>query len=173
MHQYQIHYSRLFLNATIKITFLQKLINSCYDGFMVDTRFSVSVQIMVTLAYHQDEMMNSEALAKVLKTNATFIRKLVSNLVEAELVESFRGKGGGIKLGKSPADISLNDIYVASTEAKPLISTHKKTVTKACPVSCSFDDIFCKEVVDGIEGVTQSYLSKKYLSDLLKKVSCS
>lgn len=138
---------------------------------MVDTRFSVSVQIMVTLAYHSEEMMNSETLAKVLKTNPTFIRKLVSNLVDAELVESFRGKGGGIKLGKSPADITLQEIYVASTEAKTLVSTHKKPITKACPVSCSFDEIMC-DIIDGIETSTQTYLSKKYLSDLLKKVSC-
>lgn len=138
---------------------------------MVDTRFSVSVQIMVTLAYHSDELMNSELLAKSLKTNATFIRKLVSNLVDAKLVESFRGKGGGVKLAKDPAGITLKEIYLASTEAKTLISSHKKPITKACPVSCSFDDIFC-DIVGGIESSTQSYLAKKYLSDLLKKVSC-
>ena len=139
---------------------------------MVDTRFSVSVQIMVTLAYHSaDEMMNSELLAKSLKTNATFIRKLVSNLVDAELVESFRGKGGGVKLAKDPTAISLKEIYLASTEAKTLISAHKKPISKACPVSCSFDDIFC-DIVEGIEFSTQNYLAKKYLSDLLKKVNC-
>ena len=67
---------------------------------MVDTRFSVSVQIMVTLAYHSDELMNSDLLSKVLKTNPTFVRKLVSKLVEAKLVDSFRGKGGELKLPK-------------------------------------------------------------------------
>ena len=139
---------------------------------MVDTRFSMSVQIMVTLAYHSDDLMNSESLARVLKTNATFIRRLVSNLVDAKLIASFRGKGGGIKLAKSPTEISLKEIYLASTQAKTLVSSHKKPVTKACPVSCSFDMIFC-EVVKGIESSTQNYLSKKHLSDLLGKVICT
>jgi len=137
---------------------------------MVDTRFSVSVQIMITLAYHSDEMMNSEALSKVFKTNPTFIRKLVSNLVEAQLVDSFRGKNGGIKIARPPSEISLKDIYVASTEKKTLVSAHKKPTIKACPVSCSMDKIFC-DIVDGIETSTKSYLSKKYLSDLLKKIT--
>lgn len=142
---------------------------SCYTSFMVDTRFSVSVQIMMTLAYHSDEMMNSDIIAKALKTNATFIRKLVSNLVDAGLVDSFRGKNGGVKIAKAPTEISLNDIYIASTHEKPLISMHKKPVLKACPVSCCIEDVLT-DVVDGIELSTQNYLSKKYLSDLMKKV---
>lgn len=137
---------------------------------MVDTRFSVSIQIMVTLAYHADELMNSETLACALKTNATFIRKLVSPLVEAKLITAYRGKGGGIKLAKTPQQISLKEIYLASTHEKPLVAAHKKPVSKSCPVSCSMDYIFC-EIVDGIESTTQSYLAKKHLSDLVKKIS--
>jgi Rrf2 family protein len=137
---------------------------------MVDTRFSVSVQIMMTLALHSDELLNSELLAKLLKTNATFVRKLVSNLVEAGLIESFRGKGGGIKIAKSPSVISLNDIYSAATEQKKLISQHKKPVIKACPVSCSIKNVM-DDIVDGIEGATTSYLSKKTLHELIKHIS--
>lgn len=136
---------------------------------MVDTRFSVSVQIMMSLAYHSDEMSNSESLSKALKTNPTFIRKLVSNLVEAQLVKSFRGKGGGIKIAKSPEDISLRDIFLAATEEKPLIAFHKKPILKACPVSCCIDDVLV-DIFEGIEHSTLSFLSKKRLSDLMKKV---
>lgn len=137
---------------------------------MVDTRFSVSVQIMVTLAYHSDELMNSDSLSKVLKTNPTFVRKLVSKLVEAKLVDSYRGKGGGIKIAKSATEISLKDIYLASTEAKTLVSSHQKPSVKACAVSCSMHQIF-GDIVDGIENSTTNYLAKRYLSDLLKKIS--
>jgi Rrf2 family protein len=137
---------------------------------MVDTRFPVSVHIMVSLAYHADELMNSEQLAQVVKTNPTFIRKLVSRLVDAGLVESYRGKGGGIKISKSPDQISLKDIYLASLEEKPLLCAPKKPITKACPVSCSMNDILCK-VIDGMEVTTQDYLSSMTLQDLLQQVT--
>lgn len=137
---------------------------------MVDTRFSMSVHIMLTLAYHQDELTNSDSLSKILKTNPTFIRKLVSRLVDAELIESYRGKGGGIKMVKSPSEITLKDIYCASVDEKCLLSTHSKPVSKACPVSCSVTDIL-DNIKDGIEDTTKGYLSKMRLSDLLKKVS--
>lgn len=137
---------------------------------MVDTRFPVSVHIMVSLAYHQNELMSSDQLAKVLKTNATFIRKLVSKLVEAGLIESFRGKGGGIRISKDPAAITLKDIYLASLEEKPMLCTPNKPITKACPVSCSMQEILCG-IVNGIEANTHTYLDKMTLSVLLKKVS--
>ena len=136
---------------------------------MVDTRFSVSVQIMMTLAFHKDELMNSEQLAGVLKSNPTFIRKLVSNLVEAGLVQSFRGKGGGIKLASDSGTITLKQIYLAAAEDKTLMSTHQKPIIKNCPVSCCIQDVL-EEIVDGIESSTKMYLGKKTLSDLMKKV---
>lgn len=137
---------------------------------MVDTRFSVSIQIMMSLAYYgEDELSSSESLARSLKTNPTFIRKLVSSLVEHELIESFRGKGGGIKLAKSPDKISLNDIYIASTGEKRLISVHQKPVVKSCAVSNCIDGVL-DDIVCGLEKTTQAYLAKKYLSDLMKKV---
>lgn len=136
---------------------------------MVDTRFSVCVQIMMSLAFHSDEMMNSDMLAKSLKTNPTFVRKLISKLVEANLVKSFRGKGGGVMLARSPESISLNLIYAAATDDKTLISAHKKTPLKACPVSCCIQNVL-DEIVEDIELSTQKYLSEKSLSDLMKKV---
>ncbi len=136
---------------------------------MVDTRFSVSIQIMMTLAAHTDELYSSDALAKVLKTNATFIRKLVTHLVDAKLISSYRGKGGGIKLARDSKEICLKEIYHAATGEKQLISVHKKPITKACAVSCCIGDVL-DEIVDGIEESTQRFLSGKTLHDLMIKV---
>lgn len=137
---------------------------------MVDTRFSVSVHIMVSLAYAPDELSNSAYLAKNLKTNPTFVRKLVTKLVDAQLIESFRGKGGGIKIARPAKEISLKDIYLASMDDKAMMSTPNKGSIKSCKVSCSMSNILCG-VVEGIETATQSYLSKITLSDLVKKIS--
>ncbi len=136
---------------------------------MVDTRFSVSLQIMLTLAAHGEELTNSQLLAHVLKTNPTFVRKLTSRLVEAGLVQSFRGKNGGMKLGRPAQDIRLDEIYAVATAEKPLARCPDKPATKACKVSCAMGDIF-GEVVGGMEEATRSYLGKRKLSDLLKRL---
>lgn len=136
---------------------------------MIDTRFSVSVQIMMTVAYHPDELVTSELLANALDTNPTFIRKIISRLVEGDLIKSYRGKGGGIKLAKKPSEISLKDIYLASTNEKRLVNVHSKPVYRACKVSCCIENVL-EDIVCGIEHSTQTYLAKKNLSDLMKKV---
>lgn len=52
----------------------------------------------------------------------TGVRKLVSRKVEAELVTSFRAKGGGIKIARPSKDITLKDIYLAASQEKTLVS---------------------------------------------------
>ncbi|MFP5459789.1 MAG: RrF2 family transcriptional regulator [Bacteriovoracia bacterium] len=136
---------------------------------MVDTRFSVSVQIMMTLALYGEELVQSSLMARALKSNPTFVRRLVGALVEAGLVQSYRGKGGGLRLAQAPKDISLRDIYSAATANKKLMAAHKKPITRACPVSCCIESVLT-DIVGGIEQTTHAYLEKKSLADMMKRV---
>ncbi|WP_374001473.1 Rrf2 family transcriptional regulator [Bdellovibrio bacteriovorus] len=136
---------------------------------MVDQRFSVSVHIMTALAYHKGELMTSEELASGIRTNPTVIRRLISKLVEAGLLSSFKGKSGGVKLAKTPKEISLKDVYIAISE-KRLIATPDKDPNKNCVVSCSMKKLMC-EVVDGMETNSMQYLQSIRLSDLTSRIS--
>lgn len=140
-----------------------------YTYPMEDTRFATSVHIMTALANTQDELLSSEVLSTSLKTNPAFVRKLISRLVEGGLIKSFRGKGGGIKLAKDAQDITLKEIYLASTENKRLICTSDKPKEKNCVISCSMGEIM-GEVIGGMESASLTYLAKIPLSDLLVKI---
>lgn len=135
---------------------------------MEDTRFAASVHIMTALANQPNELLSSEGLSMGLKTNPAFVRKLISRLVEGGLIQSFRGKGGGIKLAKDASEISLKDIYLASTENKPLVCTSNKK-EKSCMISCAMGDIM-GEVVGGMENASMNYLSDIQLSELVNKI---
>ncbi|AHZ86387.1 RrF2 family transcriptional regulator [Bdellovibrio bacteriovorus] len=136
---------------------------------MVDQRFSVSVHIMTALAYHKGDLMTSEELGASIRTNPTVIRRLISKLVDAGLLTSFKGKAGGVKLAKAPKEISLRDVYVAITDKK-LIATPDKEPFKNCVVSCSMKKLMC-ELVDGIENNSMDYLGGIRLSDLTSKIA--
>lgn len=135
---------------------------------MVDQRFAVSVHIMTALAFHAGELMTSEKLAAGVRTNPTVIRRLLSKLVEAGLLESFKGKTGGVRLAKPASDISLKDIYTAISD-KNLINTPDKAPMKKCPVSCNMGKIM-DEVVEGIEDNSLNYLQGIRLSQLTAKI---
>jgi Rrf2 family protein len=135
---------------------------------VVDTRFPVSVHIMTSLAYNQPDLVSSEQLALSIKTNASFIRKLVVSLSDAGLVESVRGKAGGIRLAKSPKEITLDQIYRAVTDST-LMAVPDKTPNKGCAISCGMGDILNK-ISKEIEENTLKQLAKKSLSEILSLV---
>lgn len=135
---------------------------------MVDQRFSVSVHIMTVLAYHKPDLMTSEELASSIRTNPTVIRRLVSKLVEAGLLETFKGKAGGIRMTKSPKEITLKDIYEAVLDKK-LMATPCKEPYKQCVVSCNMGTLL-SEVAEGIEQNSMLYLSGIKLSDLASQI---
>lgn len=135
---------------------------------MVDQRFSVSVHLMTVLAYHKPDLMTSEELASSIRTNPTVIRRLVSKLVEAGLLETFKGKAGGIRMTKSPKEITLKDIYEAVLDKK-LMATPCKEPYKQCVVSCNMGTLL-SEVAEGIEQNSMLYLSGIKLSDLASQI---
>lgn len=138
---------------------------------MVDTRFPVSLHIMTGLANRQPDLVSSEQLAISIKTNASFIRKLVVSLSNAGLVESIRGKTGGIRLAKNPKDITLDQIYKAVTD-NTLISVPDKTPNKNCEISCGMNAILCK-ISSEIQDSTLKQLSKRNLAEILNQIKKS
>ncbi len=135
---------------------------------MVDTRFPVSIHILTSLAYNQPNLVSSEQLAAGIKTNPSFIRKLVVSLSIAGLVESVRGKAGGIRLAKNPKDITLDLVYKAVTD-NTLMAVPKKSPDKNCPISCGMGDVLCR-ISEEIEENTLKQLAKKNLSEILSQL---
>ncbi len=137
---------------------------------MLNQKFSVSVHIMSALAIHKDEskLLNSDILAQSIQTNPAVVRRIVAKLVEAGLVESYKGKSGGIKIAKDAEDITLQHIYLA-VEEKPLIHSHSPSPKKQCKVSCCIHEIMNK-VIDGFEKNSLDYLHKIKLSKIIHQV---
>ena len=79
-------------------------------------RLSVALHVLAHLADRSDRASTSEALAACAGTNAVVIRRTLAGLREAGLVVSAAGHGGGWKLARNPADLSLGDVAAALGE---------------------------------------------------------
>ncbi|MCV9386847.1 Rrf2 family transcriptional regulator [Reichenbachiella ulvae] len=78
---------------------------------MNNTRFATALHILALLADSEEEWMRSEWIAGSINVNPVIVRKELSLLNEAGLVDSRKGKVGGFKLKKNSEDISLAEIY--------------------------------------------------------------
>jgi len=61
----------------------------------------------------REELTLISDIAKSQKVSASFLAKIFQGLTKAGLVESQRGKAGGVNLGREPGRISLRDILEA------------------------------------------------------------
>ena len=77
-----------------------------------DTRLAVSVHILALLSLAREEHLTSELLARSVNTNPVVIRRLVSQLKKAGLIDVRAGVGGAF-LRRSPDAITLLDVYQA------------------------------------------------------------
>lgn len=125
----------------------------------------MAVHVLSALAWHDGEVTGSEELAKTVGTNPSFLRGLIGQLRDAGLVETRLGKGGGTVLARSPAEITLLDVYRA-TESRPAIKTHVCDSKSPCPVARGMDDLMAN-VNERIASVLEAELQEMTVADLV------
>ena len=79
------------------------------------SRFSVALHVLTHLVESAGPR-TSEQLAMCVETNPVVVRRTMAGLRDAGLVTSSRGAGGGWRLGRPAADITLRDIQLALGE---------------------------------------------------------
>jgi len=101
----------------------------------IGTKFSVAIHILLSVEiFRETNKVTSDFIASSVNTNPVVIRKIMSLLRDAGIVEIAPGTGG-IRLTRSPGDISLLDVYRATEPVKGegLFKIHENPAA-ACPV---------------------------------------
>lgn len=77
---------------------------------MASTQYATTLHILILLAAESDETHTSTSLAARMDTNPVVLRRMISDLAQAGIVETRRGAGGGVSLAMDPADITLGQV---------------------------------------------------------------
>lgn len=75
--------------------------------------FRVAVEALVLLAVTPDGQMSSRALAQRIGSHDVTIRRLLSQLRYAGIVEGRSGRSGGWAIAKDPATVRIGDVHRA------------------------------------------------------------
>jgi len=111
----------------------------------LSTRFAVSVHILSVLYYSKDNVCDSEFISGSVNTNPVVIRRLVTSLKKAGLVEAMPGVKG-IKLKKQPSEISLYEIYNAVENQNSMLFGLHDNTNPACPVGRNINKVLRSEM---------------------------
>lgn len=123
-----------------------------------------ALQVMIDLAQHPDEgFVSLKTVAERQEISMKYLEMIVSGLKKGELLESTRGKEGGYRLSRSPADYSVGEILRCLED-------------NLAPVSCIRDgEIQCEKASACVtlpmwrelDELTNAYLDGVSLQDLL------
>lgn len=126
----------------------------------INIQFSSAIHVLLMIALLSDRYkVTSEFIASSVGSNPVEIRKLLSSLRKADIIEVARGSGGA-KLKKMPKDITLLDIYSAvdSTSLDELIGLHAHPEQR-CPFGRNIYNILAEPYAEIGEAVRQKMSS--------------
>jgi Rrf2 family protein len=134
---------------------------------MITRETDYSMRMMVALAERYNrgvESVSSASVAEEMDIPYRFLRKLAKRLVANGLIESRRGKGGGVTLARKPAEISLFDVLQATgprgAELSLCVSTPQSCQRSAlCRLHREFSGIQA-EVDKRLKAITLADLGK-------------
>ena len=92
-----------------------------------------AVQALCVIAWRGGDGATSELLAASLNTNPVVVRRILKTLEGQGLVRLRPGRHGGVELARSPAEISLEDIYRAVAPKGELFALRERRNPR-CPV---------------------------------------
>ncbi len=134
------------------------------------SRFVVAVHAMSLLARTpQGKPVCSTLIANSVQTNPVVIRRMMSALEKAGLVQSVAGRAGGFVLAREAKKVSLGDIYNA-VETDTVFRMHKTEVPAKCPIAQQMADVLAPYLKKADQALTAA-LSETNLRQVVEGFS--
>ena len=83
----------------------------------LNTTSQYAIRVVTYLANNNDNLSSSKDISDELNIPYKSLTRIITQLVNASIIVSLRGRDGGIKLGKNLSDIKVYDIMEAVNES--------------------------------------------------------
>ena len=130
----------------------------------VTSKGRYALRVMLDLAQHRQEgFISLKTIADRQGYSMKYLEMIVSSLKKADLVESTRGKDGGYKLSRDPAEYTVGDILRCIEDNLAPVAC-----IKAGSVSCEHaGECMTIPMWKELDDITNAYLDNVTLDDLL------
>ena len=134
----------------------------------ISSRFTIAIHIFSCIdTFEKSRKITSDFLAESIRVNPVIIRKLLSQLKAAGLVQVQRGSGGA-SIAKPPEQITLLDIYraVECVDRGGLFHFHENP-NPECPVGRNIHRIL-DDKLQRVQDAMENELKKITLADVIR-----
>lgn len=123
-----------------------------------------AIRMLMYCAANDGKLSRVPEIARSYGVSELFLFKILQPLVEHKLVETVRGRNGGVRLGREAKDISLFDVVRVTEENFAMAECFENDATE-CPLvdSCGLNSAL-REALNAFFGVLMKYS----IDDLVK-----
>ena len=119
-----------------------------------------SMRVLLYLAARPDGLCSIAEVAQAYRISQNHLMKVVNGLARSGYIDSVRGRGGGIRLGKAPEEINIGALVRHTEEGFDLVDCPSCVIAPACGMTAVL-----KEAISAFLAV----LDKYSLADLMLK----
>lgn len=136
----------------------------------ISSRFTIGIHVFACMEiFGNDHKITSDFLASSINVNPVIIRKILSQLKNAGLIEVARGTGG-TKAARPIEEITFYDVYLAVDllEEGELFHFHENP-NPACPVGKNIHTALDDKLLR-IQGAMENEMKKYTIADVVKDI---
>ncbi|MFU8878444.1 MAG: RrF2 family transcriptional regulator [Wenzhouxiangellaceae bacterium] len=122
-----------------------------------------SIRVLIYLGLYPDRRCTIQEIAESYAISRNHLMKVVQQLANAGFVESTRGSGGGLRLGRAPDKINLADVVAEMEPDFAMVECFRENNQCVITPACALPPILAR--------ATRAYLDviRQYtLADMLK-----
>jgi Rrf2 family protein len=135
-----------------------------------NSRFAVATHLLASLASAKTgEPQCSKYLASSVNTHPVVVRRIMADLLRADLVKAVPGKHGGFLLARPAAKISLWDVMQA-VDGATVFAFNPNPANPDCPVSVKMAKAL-RPVFDKVQAGVESTLRRQRVQDLVTRLA--
>ncbi|WP_312137504.1 Rrf2 family transcriptional regulator [Brevundimonas sp. BH3] len=116
------------------------------------TRYTdYAMRVLLYLGARQDRLCSISEIAQAYDISQNHLMKVVSDLVGAGYVESVRGRSGGVRLAKPPAEINVGAVVRHTEDGFDLVDCANCVIAPACGLTGALNQALAAfmKVLDG------------------------
>ena len=120
-----------------------------------------SLRVLLHLAVYPDRIISINEIAHAYDISRNHLLKVVNALVEIQLVQTFRGKTGGLQLAKLPNEINVGELVRHMEGENPIVNCQNPScvILPVCTLSSVLHEAYWEFI---------QYLNRYTLADLLR-----
>lgn len=105
-----------------------------------------AVRMLMYCAANKDHLSRIPEIAKAYGVSELFLFKILQPLTKAGLIETVRGRNGGVRLGRAPEAISLFDVVKVTEDSFAMAECFEDDGDVDCPLidSCGLNSALRK-----------------------------